>query len=72
MISVIIVKRLNMKIAYQQLCASRYTFQKDKILDELFKRIGVERVNRKYDRINALYYGGPLASMVNAPKEKVD
>lgn len=66
------VKKLNMKIAYQQPCASRYTFQKDKILDELFKLIGVERVNREYDRINALCCGGPMASMVNASKEKVD
>ena len=48
------IKKLNMKIAYQQPCASRYTPWKDEWLDELFHLIGVERVKRKYDRMNAL------------------
>lgn len=66
------VKKLNMKIAYQQPCASRYTFQKDEMLDELFERIGVERVNREYDKMGALCCGGTMAAMVNVPKEKVE
>ena len=64
------IKKLNMKIAYQQPCASRYTFEKDKILDELFELIGVERVNRKYDRENALCCGATQGSMLNVSKEE--
>ncbi|MBN1289614.1 MAG: (Fe-S)-binding protein [Actinobacteria bacterium] len=51
---------LGMKIAYQRPCASRCTPQKDECLDELFRMIGVERVAREYDRINALCCGAPL------------
>ncbi|MFX1296523.1 MAG: heterodisulfide reductase-related iron-sulfur binding cluster [Promethearchaeota archaeon] len=63
------IKKLNMKIAYQQPCASRYTFEKDIILDELFNLIGVERVNRRYDRVNAMCCGGTMAGMKNVSKE---
>ena len=63
------IKKLNMKIAYQQPCSSRYTFEKDAMLDELFELIGVERVNRKYDRINALCCGNAQAGMENVSKE---
>jgi Fe-S oxidoreductase len=63
------INKLNMKIAYQQPCASRYTFEKDTILNELFELIGAERVNRKYDRINALCCGNAQAGMVNISKE---
>jgi Fe-S oxidoreductase len=63
------IKKLNMNIAYQQPCASRYTFEKDPILDELFELIGVERVNRKYDRENALCCGNSQAGMANVSKE---
>jgi len=63
------IKKLNMKVAYQQPCASRYTFEKDTILDELFELIGAERVKRKYDRVNALCCGNAQAGMVNVSKE---
>jgi Fe-S oxidoreductase len=63
------IKKLGMKIAYQQPCASRYTFEKDKILDELFQLIGAERVSRKYDREDALCCGNAQAGMVNVSKE---
>lgn len=63
------IKNLNIKIAYQQPCASRYTFEKDTILDELFELIGAERVNRKYDRLGALCCGYSQGSMVNVSKE---
>ena len=56
------IMKLNVKIAYQQPCASRYTTWKDKWLDELFHIIGVERMKRKYDRINALCCGGPIVA----------
>ena len=63
------IKKLDMKIAYQQPCASRYTFEKDTILDELFQLIGAERVDRKYDRVDALCCGNAQAGMVNVSKE---
>ena len=66
------VNKLNIKIAYQQPCASRYTFEKDKMLDELFELIGVERVNRKYDREDALCCGTTQGSMINISKEEQD
>lgn len=66
------VEKLGMKVAYQQPCASRYTLWKDRLLDELFERIGVERVKRKYDRVNALCCGGPMTGMSTVPREKVE
>jgi len=66
------VNKLNIKIGYQQPCASRYTFDKDKMLDELFDLIGVERVNRKYDREDALCCGSIQGSMINISKEEQD
>jgi len=63
------VSKLNMKIAYQQPCASRYTFDKDEMLDELFDLIGVTRVDRKYDRIDALCCGGAMAGKADVPKD---
>jgi Fe-S oxidoreductase len=56
------IMKLNAKIAYQQPCASRYTPWKDEWLDELFHIIGVERVKRQHDRINALCCGGPIVA----------
>jgi len=49
---------LNRKIAYQRPCASRYSPEIEPVLDELFELIGVERVERKYDRESALCCGG--------------
>jgi len=54
------VKPLGLRIAYQQPCASRYTPWKDAQLDELFELIGVERVEREYDRMSALCCGSPV------------
>jgi hypothetical protein len=54
------VRPLNMRVAYQQPCASRYTPWKDGQLDELFELIGVERVEREYDRRFALCCGSPM------------
>ncbi len=51
------LQKLNMKIAYQRPCASRFTSEKEGLLDEIFELIGVERVSRKYDRVNALCCG---------------
>jgi Fe-S oxidoreductase len=54
------VKPLDLPVAYQQPCASRYTPWKDERLDELFELIGVERVDRKYDRKWAMCCGSPM------------
>ena len=54
------VKPLGIKVAYQQPCASRYTPWKDEQLDELFELIGVERVEREYDRKFAMCCGSPM------------
>lgn len=54
------VKPRGLRIAYQQPCASRYTPWKDAQLDELFELIGVERVEREYDRMSALCCGSPV------------
>ena len=48
------ITRLDMAVAYQRPCASRYTPEKDVFLDEIFSLIGVHRVPRNYDRENAL------------------
>ncbi len=52
------ITRLNKKIAYQRPCISRYTPEKEPMLDELFELIGVQRLPRKYDRQDALCCGG--------------
>jgi hypothetical protein len=51
------ITRLDKKIAYQRPCISRYTPEKEPMLDELFELIGVDRVPRKYDRQDALCCG---------------
>jgi hypothetical protein len=53
-------KKLNIPVAYQRPCASRYTPEKEPLVDELFELIGARRVTRKYDRGDALCCGLPL------------
>jgi len=52
------IKPLNLKIAYQRPCSNRLCPETDRALDEIFEKIGVERVPRQYDRQNALCCGG--------------
>ncbi len=66
------VTKLDMKIAYQQPCASRYTFEKDAVLDELFSLIGAERVKRRYDREDALCCCSAMGAMENVSKDEVN
>jgi len=61
------VTKLNKKVAYQRPCASRYTPEKDVLLDEIFELIGVERMPRRYDRESALCCTGPL---INVNRER--
>ena len=51
------IKPLNIKVAYQRNCSSRLTPDIEHFIDDIFNLIGVERVERKYDRENALCCG---------------
>lgn len=51
------LRKLNMRIAYQRPCASRFTPEKEGILEELLELTGATRVARKYDRTDALCCG---------------
>ncbi len=55
------ITKLNMNVAYQRPCASRYSPEKDPFLDEIFELIGVTRVAREYDETNALCCGVEVA-----------
>lgn len=52
------LRRLDMPIAYQRPCASRHTPEKENFVDAIFELAGVKRVERQYDRENALCCGG--------------
>ena len=52
------LKPLGFDIAYQRPCASRHTPEKEHFIDELFELVGVRRVERTYDREQALCCGG--------------
>ena len=54
------ITRLDKKVAYQRPCASRYTPEKDALLDEIFELIGVARPRRKYERESALCCTAPI------------
>jgi Fe-S oxidoreductase len=53
------ITRLNRKVAYQPNCAVRWLPQQDPWLDEIFGLLGVERVSRKFQGVDALCCGGP-------------
>ncbi|MFX1259783.1 MAG: heterodisulfide reductase-related iron-sulfur binding cluster [Promethearchaeota archaeon] len=55
------IEKLNMKIAYQRPCTSRFVPEADEWVDKVCDLIGVERVARKYDRETALCCTGPFA-----------
>jgi len=55
------IKPLGMRVAYQRPCASRLSPLKEPSLDAIFQLIGVERVERRYDRENALCCSGAIA-----------
>jgi len=57
------IKKLNIKAAYQKNCSSRFMPEVDEWVDEICELIGVERVDRKYDRENGLCCGGALTML---------
>lgn len=54
------LKPLGLKVAYQRNCSNRFIPETDKTLDRIFELIGVERVDREYDRDRALCCGAPF------------
>jgi Fe-S oxidoreductase len=57
------ITKLKKKIAYQPNCAVRWIPEQDVWLNEIFELIGVERVSRKYEGLNALCCGGPALAV---------
>lgn len=54
------IQKLDIKGAYQRNCSNRFIPEVDEYVDKICELIGVERVERKYDRENALCCGGTL------------
>ena len=57
------VKKLGMKIAYQRSCSNRFIPEVDELVDKICTLIGVERVERKFDREDALCCAGIFATV---------
>ena len=57
------IRPIGMKAAYQRPCSNRLIPETHPLVDEIFKRVGVERVTRQYDGENALCCGGVLKAM---------
>jgi Fe-S oxidoreductase len=56
------VRPLNLRVAYQRPCASRLSPGKESAVDAVLQQIGVERVERQYDREGALCCSGAVAA----------
>lgn len=54
------ITKLGKKVAYQRPCSSRYSPEKDILLDEVLHLIGVERLPRQYDHEGALCCTAPV------------
>ncbi len=52
------ISPLNAKVAYQRPCSNRLIPETQHWVDDIFEKIGAERVEREYDRGNALCCGG--------------
>jgi len=57
------INKLNKKMAYQRSCSNRFVPDADEWVDKICDLIGVERVNRKYDREDAMCCGGIMATL---------
>jgi Fe-S oxidoreductase len=55
------VRPLGLRIAYQRPCASRLSPGKEEALDGVFQCLGIERVERRYDREGALCCSGAVS-----------
>ena len=54
------IRPLNVKVAFQRNCSARLTLDIEHFVDDIFNIIGVERVQRKFDREQALCCGGVI------------
>jgi Fe-S oxidoreductase len=54
------LRPLNLRVAYQRPCASRLSPAKESAVDAVLKLMGVERVERRYDREDALCCSGAI------------
>ncbi|MBI4833182.1 MAG: (Fe-S)-binding protein [Candidatus Lindowbacteria bacterium] len=54
------IRQIPMKAAYQRPCSNRLIPETQPLVDELFELVGAERVQRKYDRENALCCGAVI------------
>lgn len=63
-------RKLNLRIAYQRPCSNRLN-KTDKHFDEICEALAIERVEREYDRKNAICCGAPfsLSGDINIAKE---
>lgn len=57
------IRPLNVKVAYQRPCSNRLIPETQHWVDDIFKRIGAERVTRTYDYDNALCCAGTIQAM---------
>lgn len=51
------IKKLSVRVAYQRPCASRYTPEKEKLVQEIFDLVGVKWVDQKYKGVDSLCCG---------------
>ncbi len=65
------VKPLGLKVVYQRNCSNRFIPETDKTLDKIFELIGIERVDREYDRERALCCGAPFVLSKESGKLEV-
>jgi len=54
------ITKLGKKVAYQANCGTRWIPEYEAFMDEVFEIVGVERPNRKYERLNAVCCTAPL------------
>ena len=55
------LRPLNLRVAYQRPCASRLSPAKEPAVDAVLELMGVERVERRYDREGAICCSGAIA-----------
>lgn len=60
------ITKLSKKVAYHANCATRWIPEQDPFLDEIFQLVGVERVSRQYEGLNAVCCTGPI---INTDRE---
>ena len=60
------ITKLGKKVAYHANCGTRWIPEQDPFLDEIFQLVGVERVPRQYEGLNAVCCTGPI---INTDRE---